>query len=292
MSKLEEEDIELLATNKQLKILSDFFLSFYLGSQGNRRGAGSNFHSLKEYNPQSDDSKNIDCTSLAKDQKLHSKQFFEDKIVEPFLIVDSSGSMKTKEDKINSLIYFFKKVFEYTQTSCKSLRVLAGDAELQQDLELKLFKNYSVKEFLAQTKLNYGKQGDLAKLIQSASTKFRRRNFVIVISDFIDSEAAFKELSLLSHKHILLAVHLHSSLESEIPQSGTFYAKDPETGATKIIDFSSQDFRNNYAKIVELKRTHVQKALLELGSNCLSWQFSTEQSLASNIKSFMSINSL
>ncbi|MDE6573518.1 MAG: DUF58 domain-containing protein, partial [Duncaniella sp.] len=69
-----------------------------------------------------------------------------------------------------------------------------------------------------------------------------------VISDFIDSHDYYKQLSLATNKHDIMAIQVYDKRDTSLPDIGLMRVQDLETGATRWIDTSSKNTRRIYGK--------------------------------------------
>jgi uncharacterized protein (DUF58 family) len=91
--------------------------------------------------------------------------------------------------------------------------------------------------------LGPGSVTDLGALFRAASGLARRRSLVVVVSDFITAEGWQRPLALIARRHEVVALQVSDPRESELPDVGSIYVEDAETGEQIFVDTSDARFR-------------------------------------------------
>jgi uncharacterized protein (DUF58 family) len=85
---------------------------------------------------------------------------------------------------------------------------------------------------------------DLGAMLHRSAAMVRRRSLVVVISDFISEPGWEQALSRLAQRHEVVALHVSDPRENELPDVGSIYVEDAETGEQIFVDTSDPGFRS------------------------------------------------
>ncbi|HSF85009.1 MAG TPA: DUF58 domain-containing protein [Acidimicrobiia bacterium] len=99
-----------------------------------------------------------------------------------------------------------------------------------------------------------GGRTELEKLLETAERLAKRRGFVAVISDFLDTGPWPQALRGLTSHHDVLAIEIIDPRELELPDVGTITMTDPETGRRRFVHTSSAKMRDGYATAAAQQR--------------------------------------
>ena len=107
-------------------------------------------------------------------------------------------------------------------------------------------------------------------LLRRASVAARRRGLVVVISDWLDDPAEWKNAcAALALGHQVLCVELIDPRELELPNVGLLTLVDPETGRVREVDTTSKKLRTTYAAAAAEQREAVAATILASGAQHL-----------------------
>lgn len=87
----------------------------------------------------------------------------------------------------------------------------------------------------------------ISRAVEFFLSVHRRKCVVFVVSDFIDEDFE-KTLRAANRKHDVVAVLVSDRREREIDDVGLVALEDPETGARRVVDTGSDEFRQAVAK--------------------------------------------
>ncbi len=102
---------------------------------------------------------------------------------------------------------------------------------------------------------------DLASALRRLHRVARRPGLVAVVSDFRDPSAWEGPLSVLAHRHGVLAIDVADPREHELPDAGLLMMIDPASGQTVEVDTSSPQVRSAFAAAETARRERVDTAL-------------------------------
>jgi len=225
------------------------------------RGKGLEFSEVREY-VAGDDVRSIDWNVTARHGRPFVKRFDEERELTVVLALDLSGSLrfgsraKTKRDTAAEagalvalaasrnrdrvgLLLFTDKIELYlppSKSRARSLRI--------------------VRDLVAFEPRGTGT--DLAGALAFLGRVLRRRAVIFLLSDWF-GESFERPLNLLGRRHELVAVEVEDPLEASLPDGGLIYARDLETGATRMTDLGPASARREWRSM----RARRQRALKE-----------------------------
>jgi uncharacterized protein (DUF58 family) len=141
-----------------------------------------------------------------------------------------------------------------------------------------------IKELINQPMLKNSPQTDLAVLLERANRIIRRRSLVFLVSDFISVPNWDKPLGLLTQRDEVLAIRLIDQREIEIPDIGSVFLEDAETGEQLFIDTHDLGFRNRFVKAAEEREYRLGVIFNRLGIDVL--ELSTNDDLVEQVVRF------
>ena len=212
------------------------------------RGRGLEFNEVREYQA-GDDARTIDWNVTARMGTPYIKKFIEERELTLYLLVDispSTGFSSTASTK--------------REMAAELAALLAFAADANNDrtgviafsdrVEFYLHPKKGTQHILRMTReLLYRKpvgQGtDIAAAATFLMNVVKRPGVVFLISDF-HSHLFEASLRLAGRKHDLTAISLTDPRELELPKIGLVSLRDPETGATTLVDTDDNRERERY----------------------------------------------
>jgi uncharacterized protein (DUF58 family) len=220
-----------------------------------QKGSGVEFEEARLYTA-GDDARRIDWKVSARKNQPYVKSFREDRDQSLVILADTSPSvlLGTSEPKIKRIgeicaflasiavfntdavggITFYDDIIKYNPPRkgfSSTLRLLHAIYKTAYDL-----KNSSPLKTPA----------SLHSTLISTASILKKKSVVFIVSDFNFPVNFSSSLQILARKHDLYAIRLHDSLETSMPDSGTFSLMDPETGGNFLMDFSSSSSRQAF----------------------------------------------
>jgi uncharacterized protein (DUF58 family) len=141
-----------------------------------------------------------------------------------------------------------------------------------------------IHELLKQPRLPSAPFTDLTPLLAGGLNTIKRRSLVFIVSDFISAPGWEKPLSLLNHRHEVMAVRLWDPRETELPDIGPIIMEDAETGEQMYVDTHDRKFRARFAEAAQRREAGLRAAFKRAGTDMLS--LSTEEDLVRAIVRF------
>ncbi|HXY86548.1 MAG TPA: DUF58 domain-containing protein [Gaiellaceae bacterium] len=106
----------------------------------------------------------------------------------------------------------------------------------------------------------------LGEAIGRAGALARQRSVVILVSDFRGPRDWRQPLLELAGRHSVLAVEIRDPREEELPNAGTLWLVDPETGRQLRVDTRSARLRRRFAEAAAAERSDVARAFRAAGA--------------------------
>jgi len=259
-------------------LLGDYRTIFY--------GEGFDFADLREYQSE-DDIRHIDWNVTARMNRLHVRQYIEDRDVTAWFLVDLSPSMtfgpaeRPKDAVLIDLVTTLSRLLIRNGNRVGAIlyrgridRTIPPRSGRIQVLRL-------TRELLRETKLQTQEMTDLSVLLKAGLNTFKKRSLVFVISDFISRPGWTKYLSMLNRRHEMIGIRLWDPREVELPNAGLLLVEDSETGEQLQVDTSNLEFRRRFNVAAEQREIELKENLKRADVDLYS--ISTEESLVGAI---------
>jgi uncharacterized protein (DUF58 family) len=246
----------ILKRVRRIELLTRGMVKEMIGGQYHSRfkGQGIEFDDFREYQP-GDDVRFIDWNVTARMNDPFVRKYVEERELTVMLCVDVSGSgdYGSLEDSKRERAAEIAAVFAFSAV------------QNQDKVGLTLFSN-GIEQFLPARKgaphalrilrdiLNNQpkRQGtDIKPALDLALQRIAHRALVIVVSDFITSDAAWeKSLRAVAAKHDVVAAQVLDPRELVLPDAGRVCLEDPETGEQFLVNTSNPAVREEYERRV------------------------------------------
>jgi uncharacterized protein (DUF58 family) len=226
------------------RLVENFFAGNY---RSVFRGQGIEFDEVREY-VYGDDARLIDWNVSSRMGSPYTKVYRDERELVLFLLVDMSASLwsgsgtASRREIANVLVALlsFAAVANGDQV---------GAALFTDRIERWLPPMKGKKHVLSLIQDIFtlepeGKGSDIGQALRTTHESLKRRGVCVVISDF-KADGYWKEMSLLSRKHDVIALKIADPLDYEFPATGLVQFRDPETGE-RIYGHGSPAFRAEY----------------------------------------------
>jgi uncharacterized protein (DUF58 family) len=114
-----------------------------------------------------------------------------------------------------------------------------------------------------------GARDALATTLASLGRLATRPSMVVVISDFLASDAWPRALRALAARHDVIGVEVVDGRELALPDVGLVQLVDPESGRRRLVDTRDQKVRTDYALAAAAQRTRIASAITSAGAHHL-----------------------
>jgi uncharacterized protein (DUF58 family) len=144
-----------------------------------------------------------------------------------------------------------------------------------------------INDLLKQPQLPRAPFTNLSPLLEAGLHGIRRRALVFIISDFISVPGWERPLSVLNHRHEVVAIRLWDRREAELPDIGPIMMEDAETGEQLYVDTHDRRFRRRFQEAVRQREAALHEAFKRAGVDALS--LSTDDDLVRAIVRFATL---
>jgi uncharacterized protein (DUF58 family) len=204
------------------------------------KGFSVEFAEYRQYMP-GDELKRIDWKVYAKTDRFYIREYQEETNLRAYLLLDTSGSMAYKSDKISKLEYA-----SYLAASLAYLLLKQKDSVGLVQFGTKIEKYIPPRQagahlsvlLNALDKIKPGGETDLSKTFHQLAERIKRRGLVIIFSDLFDAkEKVIKALRHFRHrKHEVLVFHILDRNEIDFAFAAPLVLKDLESKNELTID--------------------------------------------------------
>ena len=213
------------------------------------RGRGIEFSEVREY-VLGDDVRHIDWNVTARTNKLHVKEFVEERDLRVYVIFDYSASNEFGFNKSK------KSIGHEVAAS-----IIFSAMKNNDSVGLGIFTD-TLEQFIPARK---GRRHSLTLLrsLFSHKTKSKKTNIetsllqlhhvlgqhsvIFIISDYL-SPSFLRPLKFLKNRHDVVLINLADIRESELPDIGYAMLEDMESGEQLLVNTSDQNFRDAFTK--------------------------------------------
>lgn len=220
------------------------------------RGSGIEFEEVREYSP-GDDIKALDWKVSARLGRPYIKLYREERESIVMLMIDMSSSLKFGT-------HFGTKL----ERAAEVAAVLAFNAIKNNDKVGVLFFTDQVEKYIPPKKGSghvwrvikeiftfspHGKTTNLTIALDYLGKILKKRSFVFILSDFIDT-GYLKSLRTLRQKHETIAVLIDDKGEQKLPSRGIVHLCDFETGNPLVLDASNKKIQAVFSSVRQNER--------------------------------------
>ena len=213
------------------------------------RGRGIEFSEVREY-VLGDDVRHIDWNVTARMNKLHVKEFVEERDLRVYVIIDYSASnefgfQKSKQsvghEVAASIIFSAMK-----NNDSVGLGIFTDT--LEQFIPARKGRKHSLT--LIRTLLSHKTKSKKTNIESSLSQLHHilgQHSVIFIISDYI-SPNFLRPLKFLKNRHDVILLNLSDIRESELPNIGYTMLEDMESGEQLLVNTSDSTFRESFTK--------------------------------------------
>ena len=213
------------------------------------RGRGIEFSEVREY-VLGDDVRHIDWNVTARTNKLHVKEFVEERDLRVYVIFDYSASnefgfLKSKKsighEVAASIIFSAMK-------NNDSIGLGIFTDTLEQFIPARKGRKHSLT--LLRTLLRHktkSKQTDIETSLLQLHHILGQHSVIFIISDYI-SPNFLRPLRFLKNRHDVILINLSDIRESQLPDIGYTMLEDIESGEQLLVNTSDKTFRDAFTK--------------------------------------------
>ena len=234
------------------------------------KGSGIDFDDLRPYQ-YGDDHRSINWNITAKEDKIYTNTYKEDKEQSVFFLVDVSKSQEIGKDenKINTSkeIASVLTLSALNTNSQVGLLCFSDQKELFIQSKKGISHGYRIIKNIYELKQK-SNNTSISSMIRFFMKSIRKKSLVIIISDFID-ENYLKSLKSLSNSHDVICLHIYDDYETKIPALGIIEVEEKENNYKKWVNTSSKTFKEKTRDLFINSSIEMKKNMNSLGINYL-----------------------
>ena len=233
------------------------------------KGSGIDFDDLRPYQ-YGDDHRSINWNITAKEDKIYTNTYKEDKEQSVFFLLDISQSQyigKNNKINISKEIASVLTISALNTNSQVGLLCFSDKKELFIESKKGIPHGYLIIKKLFELKQKSIKTS-ISSMIQFFMKSIKKKSLVIIISDFID-ENYLKSLKSLNKYHDVICLHIYDDQEINIPKLGIIPVEEKEDNFKKWINTSSKEFQKMTHKLFKNDAEDLKKEINSVGINYL-----------------------
>ena len=259
------------------------------------RGQGLDLADLREYQYH-DDVRHIDWNVTARQQTPYVRDFYEDRDVNAWFLLDLSPSIDFGSGQVTkrSVSVDFVTVMARLLTrhgnrvgglfySDRIDRVIPSRGGRRHVLHL-------VNTMLAPRAVPTKVTTDLSTLLKNALQIVPRRSLIFIVSDFLCQPGWSAAMRSLSHRHEVIGVRLYDPLEMSLPNLGMVVMEDAETGEQLFVDTHDAGFRRRFEQQADAREDQLRIEFAQAGVDAL--EIATDEPLVEAIVRFTEMRKL
>ncbi len=257
------------------------------------RGSGIDFTNLREYEP-GDDLRHIEWNVTARMDTPYVREYIEDREVTAWLLLDHSASMGfgpvdrqkdlvlaelattlalvlTRRGNRVGMVVFDQNVERVLPARSGRNQVLRIADVLLDRRNARAAATEAASKDKPGRRRNRDESGserhvtDLGAMLNRSAGMIRRRALVVVVSDFISEPGWEQALSRLARRHEVVALQVSDPREDELPDVGSIYVEDAETGEQIFVDTSDPGFRSRLKTAADERQAGLEEATRSAG---------------------------
>ncbi len=233
------------------------------------KGSGIDFDDLRPYQ-YGDDHRSINWNITAKEDKIYTNTYKEDKEQSVFFLLDISQSQyigKNNKINISKEIASVLTISALNTNSQVGLLCFSDKKELFIESKKGIPHGYLIIKKLFELKQKSIKTS-ISSMIQFFMKSIKKKSLVIILSDFID-ENYLKSLKSLNKYHDVICLHIYDDQEINIPKLGIIPVEEKEDNFKKWINTSSKEFQKMTHKLFKNDAEDLKKEINSVGINYL-----------------------
>lgn len=236
--------------------------------QSLRKGEGFDFNEVREYII-GDDLRHISWSTTAKTGTLHTKEYFGEKEIRTFFILDISNSVfcGNKLETTTNLLAFLLHI------ACNFSEKIGGlffsedikynfpfvESNIQANIIFKTFLNMTSK--IKEKIIKHPTMTNMSLALDFTKRYFQKKGLLFLISDFISIKNWEKSVYLTSEHQNIYTFQVYDETDIKLPKSGIVKIVDPETYEEITVNTDSKLIRDTYNKLALKKIENISNFL-------------------------------
>ena len=234
------------------------------------KGSGIDFDDLRPYQ-YGDDHRSINWNISAKEDKIYTNTYKEDKEQSVFFLVDVSQSQHIgkEENKINISKEIASVLTISALNTNSQVGILCFSDQKELFIQSKKGASHGYRIIKNLYELNQkSKKTNISSMVKFFMNAVKKKSLVILISDFIDKDYD-KNMRALAKKHDVVCLHIYDDYETNIPNLGIIELEEKENNFRKWVNTSSSSFKKLSDNLFISKPEELKKKMNAIGINYL-----------------------
>lgn len=238
--------------------------------QSKEVSTGLDFNEIREYKI-GDDLRHISWKSLAKTGKLHTKEYFAEKEVRTFFLIDISNSMFCGK-KLKTLISLSAFLLNLSCTFSEKIGGVFFSSDIKYHFPLS--QSYTQADIMFHALINFlnnpskknilkveNENTNLSKAFEFTNQSFHKKGMVFIVSDLINLSSWGKMIFDIAKKHNVYFFQIYESLDFSLSSIGYVTLIDPETNKRFFVNTDSKVIKETYLDLMNEKQKKLEEFL-------------------------------
>ena len=261
--------IRLLNFSPKLKKIESLLSGRFSSAQ---TGSGYDFNEIREYKI-GDDLRHISWNATAKTGILHTKEYYAEKEIKTYFLVDISNSMLCG-NKLSPLIQLFAFLLNVSCSFSEKIGGLFFSDDIKYNFPIAqsssqaniMFQSFlNVKENFKDKITDFPCTTNLGKALELTKKHFCKKGLIVLISDFIGLTNWEKSIYSATVNQNIYSFQIYDPVDYELPKSGYVAVVDPETHSTCFVNTDSNSIRKAYNNKMNKRQEELEIFLKKLG---------------------------
>ena len=249
----------------------------YGNFQSSKIGTGFDFNEIREYKI-GDDLRHISWSATAKTGTLHTREYFAEKEVNSFFLIDISNSMfcgNKSESFIQLLAFLLNIVCNFSEkiggvffSDEIKYHFPLGQPRIQSNIMFQtLIGFYNNLVTLVKEETDKVKTTNLFKALEFTKRYFVKKGMIFIISDFINLTSWEKLIFETGQKQNIYSFQIYDPIDFNLPKTGYITIIDPETKELCTVNTDSKIIQETYYKFMIQNEEKLKRFLKSIGVN-------------------------
>ena len=235
-------------------------------------GTGFDFNEIREYKT-GDDLRHISWSATARTGNLHTKEYFTEKEVRSYFLIDISNSMFCG----NKLDPFLQSTVFLLNMACGFSEKIGGiffSDEIKYNFPLAAANTQA--NIIFQTLINYinnlnekitttPSNTNLFKALDFTKQYFRKKGMIFIISDLVNIERWEKIIYETAQKHNIYLFQIYDPIDFSLTKAGYITIVDPETNKRLFVNTDSKIIHESYVALMNTRQEKLKTFLKTIG---------------------------
>jgi uncharacterized protein (DUF58 family) len=233
-------------------------------------GDGTELAQVRPYVP-GDDVRRIDWNVTARTREPHVRVQLAERVLVTWLVLDASASMRfgtaerRKADVAEGVALAIGHVATRRGNRLGLIAFGRGELPVAHPRQGRVGLVGLLTALQRGDETSDGRAKSLADALVQTAAAARQRSIVVVVSDFRGPHDWRRPLLELAARHEVIAIEVRDPREERLPNAGTLWLVDPETGRQLRVDTRSARLRERFATAAAAERDEVARLLASVG---------------------------